>query len=46
MLILLLYIMNSVVKRPKNTILGSITKVKNAENVQPHVLTRTPTCQG
>ena len=36
--------MNSVVKLPKNTILGSITKVNNAENVQniyslehPHV---------
>ena len=44
MLILLLNIMNSVVKLPKNTILGSITKVNNAENVQhmyspehPHV---------
>ena len=26
--------MNSVVKLPKNTILGSITKVDNVENVQ------------
>ena len=34
MLIPLLNIMNSVVKLPKNTILGSITKVNNAENVQ------------
>ena len=34
MLIPLLYIMNSVVKLPKNTILRSITKVDNAENVQ------------
>ena len=34
MLIPLLNIMNSVVKLPKNTILGSITKVDNAENVQ------------
>ena len=34
MLILLLNVMNSVVKLPKNTILGSITKVDNAENVQ------------
>ena len=44
MLIPLLNVMNSVVKLPKNTILGSITKVHNAENVQhmyslehPHV---------
>ena len=34
MLILLLNIMNSVVKLPKNTILGSITKVDNAESIQ------------
>ena len=34
MLILLLNVMNSVVKLPKNTILGSITKVDNVENVQ------------
>ena len=34
MLIPLLNIMNSVVKLPINTILGSITKVDNAENVQ------------
>ena len=34
MLIPLLNIMNSVIKLPKNTILGSITKVDNAENVQ------------
>ena len=34
MLIPLLNIMNSVVKLPKNTTLGSITKVDNAENVQ------------
>ena len=34
MLIPLLNIMNSVVKLPKNTILGSITKVHNVENVQ------------
>ena len=27
-------VMNSVVKLPKNTILGSISKVDNAENVQ------------
>ena len=33
MLILLLNVMNSVVKLPKNTILGSITKVDNVENV-------------
>ena len=44
MLIPLLNIMNSVVKIPKNTILGSITEVNNVENVQhmyspehPHV---------
>ena len=44
MLIPLLNIMNAVVKLPKNTILGSITKVNKAENVQhmyslehPHV---------
>ena len=44
MLIPLLNVMNSVVKLPKNTILGSITKVNSAENVQhmyspkhPHV---------
>ena len=44
MLIPLLNIMNSVVKLPKNTILGSITKMDNVENVQhmyspehPHV---------
>ena len=34
MLIPLLNVMNSVVKLPKNTILGSITKVDNMENVQ------------
>ena len=34
MLILLLNVLNSVVKLPKNTILGSITKVDNAESVQ------------
>ena len=34
MLIPLQNVMNSVVKLPKNTILGSITKVDNAENVQ------------
>ena len=34
MLISLLKVKNSVVKLPKNTILGSITKVDNAENVQ------------
>ena len=34
MLILLLNTMDSVVKLPKITILGSITKVDNAENVQ------------
>ena len=34
MLILLLNVMHSVVKLPKSTILGSITKVDNAENVQ------------
>ena len=34
MLILLLKIMNSVIKLPKHTILGSITIVDNAENVQ------------
>ena len=34
MLIPLLNVMNSVVKLPKNTILGSITKVDNVENVQ------------
>ena len=34
MLIPLLNIMNSVVKLPKNTILGSITKVDNAESIQ------------
>ena len=34
MLSSLLNVMNSVVKLPKNTILGSITKVLNAENVQ------------
>ena len=34
MLILLLNIMNSVMKLPKNTILGSITKVNSTENVQ------------
>ena len=34
MLILLLNVMNSVVKLPKNTILGSITKVDNVEIVQ------------
>ena len=33
MLVLLLNIMNSIVKLPKNTILGSITKVGNVENV-------------
>ena len=34
MLIPLLNIMNSVVKLPKNTILGSIAKVDNAESIQ------------
>ena len=34
MLIPLLNIMNSVVKLPKNTMLGSITKVENVDNVQ------------
>ena len=34
MLILLLNIMNTVVKLPKNTILGSISKVDNVENIQ------------
>ena len=34
MLIMLLNMMNSVVKLPKNIILGSITEVNNAENVQ------------
>ena len=34
MLIPLLNIMHSVVKLPENTILGSIAKVDNAENVQ------------
>ena len=34
MLIPLLNVMNSIVKLPKNTILGSITKVDNVENVQ------------
>ena len=34
MLIPLLNVMNSIVKLPKNTILGSITKVDNTENVQ------------
>ena len=33
MLIPLLNVMNSVVKLPQNTILGSITKVDNMENV-------------
>ena len=44
MLILLLNVMNSVFKLPKNTILGSITEVNNVENIQhmyslehPHV---------
>ena len=34
MLIPLLNVMNTVVKLPKNTILGSINKVDNVENVQ------------
>ena len=38
MLIPLLNVMNSVVKLPKNTILGSITKVDNVENVQSSCL--------
>ena len=36
MLIPLLNVMNSVVKLPKNTILGSITKVDNAENYKTY----------
>ena len=36
MLIPLLNVMNSVVKLPKNTILGSITKVDNMENAHTH----------
>ena len=50
MQILLLNVMNSVVKLAKNTILGSITKVNNAENVQhmyspehPHVKAKVKT---
>ena len=42
MLILLLSVMNSVVKLPKNTILGSITKVNNAKNVQHMYLLENP----
>ena len=42
MLIPLLNIMNSVVKRPKNTILGSITEVNNVEIVQHMYLPEYP----